>query len=557
MLTLAAMPAMAQQITNNNGLKTMPKVINRFGKMVDMPVYGTPEADEIARKRCGTFMQQEMEESQAKGHSNVIAKSAQYVPHTGTVTIPVILVNFKDVQFTVNNPRAAFEQFFNGTTQTEMGNANSYNNGSVAKYFSDMSSGNFTPVFKVYGPVTLDSLESYYGGSDAYGGGERPEAMIRHAIDKLQATADNITDATQFCTDGNTIDCIYILYAGLAQNDGGVNTSVWAKTGSTNATIAGKSARWYSMAGELSPWQTSEDSVRGITQGMPMIAGVGTTCHEFSHALGLPDFYPTNGNAYIDNQEMEYWDLMDGGEYSGNGFCPTAYTAFEKNEMEWPVNIEELTESRTVTMDTPTEDGGTAYKIVNPNNSSEYIMLEYIRRTGWNRRQYGNGLMVYHVNRPSGDITSMTRFNNTPEYPGMAIVPADGACLSSYIDSNRPDYVTSLRGDLFPGTGNQDPDTQNVTELSDSKPQPNYCFYNSGMTQKTATNKALRNIRYDSNIGLVSFNYINDVASAIRNISIDTSTDDRIYTIDGRFVGNDISVLPHGIYIKGGKKVVK
>ena len=35
-------------------------------------------------------------------------------------------------------------------------------------------------------------------------------------------------------------------------------------------------------------------------------------------------------------------------------------------------------------------------------------------------------------------------------------------------------------------------------------------------------------------------------------------TDDaRIYTLDGRFVGTDISKLPHGIYLQGGKKIVK
>ena len=33
--------------------------------------------------------------------------------------------------------------------------------------------------------------------------------------------------------------------------------------------------------------------------------------------------------------------------------------------------------------------------------------------------------------------------------------------------------------------------------------------------------------------------------------------DARIYTLDGRFVGTDMSKLPHGIYLQGGKKIVK
>jgi immune inhibitor A len=30
-----------------------------------------------------------------------------------------------------------------------------------------------------------------------------------------------------------------------------------------------------------------------------------------------------------------------------------------------------------------------------------------------------------------------------------------------------------------------------------------------------------------------------------------------IYTLHGRYVGTDASVLPHGVYIVGGKKIVK
>ena len=116
--------------------------------------------------KCGTSMIIEQ-----KRAANGIASRAigsfypSYVPHTGSITIPVILVNFKDVQFSINKPKEAFEQFFNGTEQKSMGNGNAKNHGSVAQYFSEMSSGAFTPTFKIYGPVTLDQDETYYGGN--------------------------------------------------------------------------------------------------------------------------------------------------------------------------------------------------------------------------------------------------------------------------------------------------------------------------------------------------------------------------------------------------------
>lgn len=511
-------------------------------------------------RRCGTSML--MEKARATGDTRAISAGYNYVPHSATVTIPVILVNFNDVKLTVNNPREAFDQFFNGTTQTELGNGNAQNHGSVTQYFSDMSGGSFTPVFKVYDPVTVGRNETYYGGTNEDDNGdERTRELVRDAVDSLMATGTvSDADIEAFSRGTGTIDCVNIIYAGMGQNNGGAGTTVWANTWQpfSSTSMGGKTIRWYSMAGELNPGKVDSEGNISSTGTNSLIAGVGVTCHELSHALGLPDFYPTNGSAQIDNQEMEYWDLMDGGEYSGEGFYPTAYTAFEKNEMGWTVDIQELTEDKTVTMTTSTEKGGTAYKIVNPLNSNEYLMLECIQRRGWNRQQYGNGLLVYHVNRTSEDINSNSMLNNTPGYPGMAVVPADGACLSSYIDANKPLYGRSLRGDLFPGTGNLTPDTLDVTELSDDKPQPNFCWYNSGMTRKLATGKALRNIAYDTTTGIVTFNYIHDTTTGIDNVKpAVTAKSQKVYSIDGRYLGNDLNSLPKGIYVVDGKKMVK
>lgn len=542
---LCAQPIFAQQKT------TLPKVMDRYGNMIDMPVYGSPEAENIVPKRCGTSMLlDEQEATNNNGKKKVISSSDNYVPHTGTINIPVLLVQFKSEKFTVNEPKRAFDQFFNGTQQDSLGNDNERNHGSVAQYFKDMSNGHFTPSFKIYGPVTVDNNESAYstsGGSNSW----KARQLITDAIAKLQASDDSVTDATSFCNGGSTIDCIYIIHAGVGQNMGGSDSTIWAHMSTANGiSLAGKTIRWYTISSELFPSKNSN--------GNPMINGIGVTCHEFSHALGMPDFYPTASSAHIDNQEMEYWDLMDGGEYAGNSYCPTAYTAFEKNEMGWPVDIQELTANQSVSIVNSTEKGGTAYKIVNPNNSNEYLMLECIQCRGWNRQQYGNGLLVYHVCRPdNGTITTGTAYNNTPGYPGMAVVPADGACLSSYINGSSS-YRRSLYGDLFPGSGNMYPDTLNVTELSDAKPQPNFCWYNSDKTQKLATNKALQNIKYNTATGVVSFDYIHDVATGIRTINTQRSnTQNGIYTIDGRYVGNDINALPRGIYIVGGRKLIK
>lgn len=506
------------------------------------------------RRQCGTAMLMEREAAAYSKGQRAISKQNNYVPHTGTITIPVVLVNFQDVKFKIKKPKEAFEQLFNSDTQVNLGNRNDRNYGSVAQYFRDMSNGAFTPKFKVYDPVTVDKPETYYGGTrENDNKDEDPRQLVK---DALKLVEDQVTknDIKSFCSDGKTIDCVYIVYAGLGQNDGGDGTTVWANCWTTDgATLRGKEVRRYTMSGELSPWKIKDGTI-------PAVNGLGVICHEFSHSLGLPDMYPTATSAYLDNQEMEYWDLMDGGEYTYNGFCPTAYTAFEKEQMGWPVDIKPLDSDASVTMTKSTEQGGTAYKIVNPqNDKEEYLMLEYIQQKGWNQYLFGNGLLVYHVCLPSETLYSSTHLNNAPGYPGMAVVPADGACLSSYIKANENDYGNSLKGDLFPGTGNLQ--GQNVTELSDTNKQPNFCWYNAAKTEKLNTNKAIKNIKYikyDNDNSVLTFDYVNDVASGILPVWGDKqATDGRVYSINGAYLGDDITKLPHGIYIVNGQKIVK
>ena len=52
---------------------------------------------------------------------------------------------------------------------------------------------------------------------------------------------------------------------------------------------------------------------------MSRIDGIGTFCHEFSHCLGLPDFYCTTYAGYFG---MSDWSLMDYGCYNTKATHP-------------------------------------------------------------------------------------------------------------------------------------------------------------------------------------------------------------------------------------------
>ena len=103
----------------------LPKVVDKNGNLMDMPTFDSPEVEHIARKRCGTFM--ESLSNSKNGQTRAVSTTPNYVPHEGTINIPVILVEFKDQKFSVNKPKEAFEQLFNGTTQAEPGHGHQHN----------------------------------------------------------------------------------------------------------------------------------------------------------------------------------------------------------------------------------------------------------------------------------------------------------------------------------------------------------------------------------------------------------------------------------------------
>lgn len=541
-------------------------VMRNDGVMVPAPTFGSAESELITPRKHPDNLQ--------VIPTRAIDTSQRYTPHTGRPHILVILANFKDVKFQVHEPKAAFHDFFNAEGPiVNRGNGNNENFGSVSQYFKATSLGAFEPVFEVYGPIDLPKDMTYYGGSNANNNSdEKPRELVQDAVNCVKDQVTNI-DRLDSNNDGY-IDCVYVVYAGLGQNNGGSAESVWACTSVINnpsLKIGNKNVYNFSIGAELFPSRI-RNQANGQERAM-QINSIGVTCHEFSHAMGLPDIYPTISSAYLDNQEMEYWDLMDGGEYAGNGgFIPMPYTAWEKKQMNWPVNIQPLTSKGNITMDKSADDGGIVYKIVNPGDPNEYFLLEYITKTGWYAGASNQGLLVYKV-VDQGNVNMSDHPNNTPNRPRMAVVPADGLCMSSYsIQVHEPTepnykelnrlekrkYKNQLKGDVFPGTVNAD-------NLNDNSNLPNFWWYTKGELNERATlnpsyykvNQSLKNIKLNAN-GAISFTFYPKYNSldGINKIQIENSEDHHIFTLDGKYVGNQLENLSKGVYIRNHKKVI-
>jgi immune inhibitor A len=499
----------------------------------------------IINQKTSTFFNAAPEKMSRAARKSLPLDSAtpSFFPHTGAPKAVVILANFNDVKFTLDNPWGQFNQIFNATEAGPMFGTSTYQNyTSIRQYFNTISSGDYTPEFKIVGPVTLPNNMKYYGGTDDNGRDEKADEMVTSAI-TLASDSINFADPSYDSNNDGTMDMVFVIYAGYGQNSQGPNESVWAKSGEINKTINNVKFGRFCVSCELF---ANADFWKEKNNGIPCINGTGVVCHEFSHAMGLPDIYPTVSAAYLNNQEMEYWDLMDGGEYVKNGYRPTAYTAWEREVMGW-FKIDTLKNDTTVTSMAAALTGGKAYRILNDADNSEYFVLENVQRKGLNGAMSGHGLLVYHVKWPSTYVSLYNSINNTPNKPDMAVVPADGALLSAYIDANKDYYISSLHGDPFPGT-------QYVSVLNNTQNLPNFAWY-SGASK---VNKALKNITEDTTTGTLSFEYIKDFATGIKSITTPSASiyTGRIYTIDGRYVGNSLNILPKGLYIRDGKKFI-
>ena len=116
----------------------------------------------------------------------------------------------------------------------------------------------------------------------------------------------------------------------------------------------------------------------------------GTICHEYSHCFGFPDFY------YDQTSYVYGWDLMDRGNYNGDGYQPPCYSAHERWLMGWLTPIE-LKEATTITDMPALEDEGRAYLIRNDGYENEYYFVENRQMTGWDASLPGSGIMVFHI----------------------------------------------------------------------------------------------------------------------------------------------------------------
>ena len=475
----------------------------------------------------------------------------QQFPTTGNIKGVVILAAFTDVPFSISSDSIStlLSNRFNADNYSEQVKFNEYSEvygqylpldvtipGSARDYFRTQSFDKFSPSFDIVGPITLSQKRSYYGANNSSGNDKNTAAMIREACQKAYDLG--LTDFTNYDNDGDgTVDFVYVVYAGSDEAQTGITEAIWAKASNISLTLGnGMKIKRYACSGEL-------------VIDLPVVAGIGTFIHEFSHVLGLPDFYNTKSEDFT----MDVWSVMDYGMYNAEGFVPCAYTAFERYSLGW-IPMHTLDQPATMSIGT-TEEEGKGYRIftsdidntgiITPADTASFYVIETIRQEGWNKyaaNYYGEGAPPIHgllISEVTYDRSAWC--NNTVNSGSRhrhCIVPANN--VYNYKNANKH---------LF-GAEVVDKETEQVfinpTFTINSTP--------ASITQFGATmNKPLTDINYDAATGKTSFHFCGgNIDDGMDELTIHNSQVTIIYDLLGRPVAHPSK----GIYIVNGKKVI-
>ena len=399
----------------------------------------------------------------------------------------VILANFKDVKF-----RYTKEDFESLLTQP--GYSVNGATGSAKDYFDEQFQGQMEFDFHVSDIVTLSKNRAHYGGNDNDGDDKAPAEMIVEAC----SLADSSIDFSLYDDDNDgRVDNIFVFFAGEDEAEGGDEECIWAhawyvRSGAgIKLELDGTVIDRYACASELTSIYYNENGDKDL-----FISGIGTFCHEYTHTLGIPDFYDTD---YEESGGMSagFWvrtSLMDGGNYNNNGNTPPYYNALERM-IAGISEPEVLEKTGTYTLE-PVHKNGASY-MLKTDSEDEFFLFECREYHGWDKYIGGTGMLAYHINLDSGSFEKWLSFNNVntdPAFQKADLMEADGRTDSFTSTNEFQSARTRIAGIFYPYDG---------YDTISADTNPGLTYHNGGHSECV-----ISSIRKEGDGSSVRFNFI-------------------------------------------------
>ena len=369
----------------------------------------------------------------------------------GNRNLLVILVEYSDIKFSIDNVQQRFTNMLNSEGYSDNGAT-----GSAKDFFKASSSNKFVPTFDVVGPYTLSGKRADYGGN--VGGEDKAPAV--QAMEACQL-ADGSVDFSKYDANGDgNIDLVFILYAGHNPAEGGPADAVWPHKWELYPGYNIIEKDYPRFDGKKLVEYACTSELRGYS-GKNM-TNIGTFCHEFGHALGLPDWYDVDYNGGFG---MSYASIMNSGSYLNDSATPPTHNALERWLLGWTLpkelavgSYEVQHVSKNDTYIIWANDRKTECFLFEARTKGANFHWDYYLNYGDSRVNYegGEGMLVYHVDWTGSylDKWKTHTINTDPEHQCAYIFRANPGATEK-----------NSKGRFFPGS-------RNVTTLSyDTAPQ--------------------------------------------------------------------------------------
>ena len=435
----------------------------------------------------------------------------------------IILAEYSDCTFSRDDYRQLMDDMANREGYTGFDDVEC--TGSVRDYFIDNSNGLFKPEFTVVGPYTLDYSQYYAEGT------KNGSTLVRAAVE----AADADVNYMDFDGDGDGyVDLVLVIFAGNGANfTGNDERLMWPhrynffRNKKDDVYVSD-----YACTVELYGYTSRPETIQ--------IAGIGTICHEFSHVLGLPDFYDVDYEVSGQSNHLDNWSVMAQGCYANYDKTPVGYSLYERYSVGFMNEPPVISSPGSMTLDPlPLLTSRSGYRINTPVNN-EFFLLENRQQTAfkWDAFLPGSGMLVHRVDKTNFSVWSNNTVNTNPDHNYYELVRAGGIHSYTY---NEKVYFESTAADVFPGD-------DHVTELGNTTSPANLLSWSG----KPCTYE-LSNIQMTEE-GLITF----DVKSAgipegIVELRTKTAPSEApLYNLHGQRVTRQ----HRGLLIQGEKKVL-